>query len=41
MDSFSQFIDDTPLWLLIIFLAVFSAMCIAIVVLIVRIFRRK
>ena len=41
MDDFTRFIDETPLWLLIIFFAVFAAMCIAFIVLLVRVFRRK
>ena len=40
MDELSRFIAETPLWLVIIFFAVFAAMSVTFVVLLVRALRR-
>ena len=40
MDDFSRFTAETPLWLLIIFFAVFAALCVTFVVLLVQALKR-
>ena len=40
MDELTRFINETPLWLSIIFFTVFAAMCITVVVLLVQVLRR-
>lgn len=40
MEEFTSFTAETPLWLLIIFVTVFTAMCITFVVLLVQALRR-
>lgn len=40
MEEFSRFTAEMPLWLLIIFFTVFTAMCITFVVLLVQAIRR-
>ena len=40
MEQYSSFFTETPLWLLLIFITVFAAMCITFVVLLVQALRR-